>query len=50
MALFAKKRVPVFRPKNQAEAGPVIGRIDETKPRSAGMERFLAGRRGKEKT
>jgi hypothetical protein len=50
MALLRTKRVPVFRPKIQAEAGPVIGRIDETKPRSASMERFLAGAHGEEKT
>jgi len=50
MALLRKKAVPVFGLKVQAEAGPVIGRIDETKPRSASMERFLAGARGEEKT
>ena len=52
MALFRKKRVPVFGPKNQAEVGPVIGRIDETirKPERASMTRFLAGARGEEKT
>src|ERR1700674_4970760 len=49
MALFRKKRVPVFGLKIQAEAGPVIGRIDETKPRGAGMARFLAGGRREEK-
>ncbi len=50
MALLRKKAVPVFGLKVQAEAGPVIGRIDETKPRSASMERFLAGGRGEEKS
>jgi hypothetical protein len=49
-ALLRKKRAPVFGLKIQAEAGPVIGRIDETKPWSVGMERFLAGERRKEKT
>jgi hypothetical protein len=49
MALLRKKAAPVFGPKNQAEAGPVMGRIDETKPRSASMARFLAGGRGEEK-
>jgi hypothetical protein len=47
---FFEKAVPVFGLKIQAEAGPVIGRIDETKPRSASMERFLAGGRREEKT